>query len=563
VSQNHHALISRISQTLAVLGLLVLSTVPASAQHTVVEKNGVSGRIETDYNAAGKAIEMRTIAADGRVEQKVNYQYLPGYYVAQKTDITYWPNGRVRRVARNTYDQSANFTGEFLQMFDETGKQIGGHKLTHDPWTGVYRCSEWNAGAQDYRAIECPAGEEERGAEEESKTFTYDEVMKNLVAARANAVREQKVSHTAETQAHAHSNTAPQVVGLVLPAHVRPGERVSGTVVENPDQYSEMPEVSVTRVVVPFEPDGEASRLSGWWFETRGEEPQRAGGPITLVVPAREAKATFREAGNPSHSVSLTLNFPALSQSKPPSPKSFQAPALCMKDELCAVSGAFNGDSTKTFAAFQDRPAKILAESSDAAYLEVPQLIEPGSRPLFIAEGTKVVALPVAVGRFLIKNNGRALQAGENLIAFPTLEGPEDIPDATWQIAGVPTASLQRAQRLIAGFQLSQADREEREELGDHEKKESAEKRESEEKKGQGEILLVIQNHTPEQVSLRASRNEMLVFHLAAEAFRRGEFKYDLVIEAKKAGKVDVKGYVIPFLAPTPGQEFDGQRPGW
>jgi hypothetical protein len=43
---------------------------------------------------------------------------------------------------------------------------------------------------------------------------------------------------------------------------------------------------------------------------------------------------------------------------------------------------------------------------------------------------------------------------------------------------------------------------------------------------------------------------------LSGDAFSRGEFKYDLVVEAKKAGRVDVKGYVIPFLAPVAGQEF-------
>jgi hypothetical protein len=227
-----------------------------------------------------------------------------------------------------------------------------------------------------------------------------------------------------------------------------------------------------------------------------------------------------------------------------------------MKGELCVVSGPFGGDSGKTFAAFEDRPAKIVAETSDAAYLGIPELTESGSRPLFIAEGMKVVALPVAVGKFVIKNNGRELQAGEALITFPTLDGPGEIPDPGWQIGNFPATNLQRAQQLIHGFQLSQGDRETREKLEAHEKGESKEKREIEEKKQEGEILLVVQNITPEQISLRSSTNEVLVFHLSDEAFLRGEFKYDLMVEAKKAGKVEVKGYVIPFLAPIVGQEF-------
>jgi hypothetical protein len=553
------ALVSSLGSVLTLSALLACGAANGLAQHTVVKKNGVGGRIEIDYNAADKATEMRTIGADGKLQQKVDYEYDPGYYGAQQTDTTYWPNGQVRRVAHNTYDESSNFTGEFLETFDQSGKQIAGHKLTHDPWTGVYRCSEWSAATQDYRAGDCPAGEEDRGGAEGPKTFTYDEVMKNLEAARETARREQKIGRMQpETPVHPLTTAAQQVVGLVLPAQLRPGERVSGTVVENPDQYSEMPEVTVARVAVPFESAGEASRLSGWLFETAGEEPRRADGPITLVVPRRESglKITFREAVNPSHSVSQTLTFPQLSEKKSLPLNSFQAPALCMKGELCVVSGPFSGDSGKTFAAFEDRPSKIVAETSDAAYLGIPERTETGSRPLFIAEGMKVVALPVAVGKFVIKNNGRELQAGETLITFPTLDGPGDIPDPAWQIGNFPATNLQRAQQLIPGFQLSQGDRETRERLEAPEKGESKEKREIEVKKQEGEILLVVQNTTPEQISWRSSKNEVLVFHLSDEAFRRGEFKYDLMVEAKKAGKVEVKGYVIPFLAPIVGQEF-------
>jgi hypothetical protein len=166
--------------------------------------------------------------------------------------------------------------------------------------------------------------------------------------------------------------------------------------------------------------------------------------------------------------------------------------------------------------------------------------------------------LPVAVGKFFIKNNGRELQAGDTLMTFPTLDGPADIPESAWHIGNFPTTNLQLAQQLIPGFQLSQGDREPRErvEANEDEKGAPKEKREIEEKKQEGEILLVVRNLTPEQISLRSSRNEVLVFHLSEEAFRRGEFKYDLVVQAKKAGKIEVRGYVIPFLAPVVGQEF-------
>jgi hypothetical protein len=531
------------------------------AQHTVVENNGASGRIETDYNAGEKVTQMRTFGPDGNLLQKVDYEYIPGYYVAQQTSTTYWPNAKVRRVARNTYDETANFTGEFIELFDQTGKQIAGHKLTHDPWTGVYRCSEWSQAAKDYRSLECPAGEEESGGADEVKKFTYDEVMRNLEVARKAAHTEQKIGRMQPaTAVHPPISTATREVGLILPAQLRAGERVSGTVVDDPDEYNETPEVMVTRIAIPFESSGEASQLFGWLFEAPGEKPQRADGPITFVVPRGDSglDITFRQAGNPAHSASKTLRLPEPRAEQPLSQKSFSAPALCLKGMLCTVSGPFNGDSSKTFAAFEGRPATIVAETTDTAYISIPELTTPGARPLFIAEGSKIVAIPEVVGEFVIKNNHRELSEGQTLLMFPTLDGPGQIPDSEWRLGNFPPTNLERARQLIPEFQLPEGDREVQEDRENAEKNEGDEKRleeKGEEKKG-GVILIVVKNVTPEQISLRSSKNEMLVFRLSDQAFQRGEFKYDLLVEAKKAGKVEVKGYVIPFLAAIEGQEF-------
>jgi hypothetical protein len=552
--RKQHRFASNFLQVFLVL-VLAAGATSVMAQHTTVEKNGLAGTIETDYNAAGKATEMRTIGTDGKLQQRVQYENVPGNYVPDQTDTTYWPDGQRRKVVRKTYDESANFTGEFIQIFDELGKQIAGHKLTHDPFAGTYRCSEWNTAAQDYRALECPSGEEEGGGNTAPKKFTYEEVMKHLDAARRNA----KVSPAA---AAPMGGLRPEV-GIILPAQVRPGERVSGLVVENPEHYAEMPEVLITRVTVPFESSGEGSRLSGWLLETAGEEPRRADGPITFVVPRTGSglNITFQEAGNPAHAFSQVLNVSNQSRKNSPPPNSFQVAALCMKGGLCAVSGSFNGDSSKTFAAFEDRPATIVAETSDTAYLSVPDTTGPGSRPLFIAEGSKVIALPAVVGAFSVRNNGRELQAGETLITFPTLDGPGDVPDSAWQAGNFPAGILERARQLIPGFELGgeqcrssdKADRDERE-AEENAKEEKNDERE--EKKEEGRVLIVIKNLAPERTSMHSSKDDIVAFCLSDEAFQRGAFKYDLRIDVRKAGKVEVRGYVIPFLAPVAGQEF-------
>ena len=524
------------------------------AQKTVVQDAGGGRKLELDYNAAGQVTQQRTLAADGKLQQKVDYQHRPGYYVADQTTTFYRPDGKVHRITQATYDASANFTGEFVQDFDEAGKQIGGHRLTHEPMTNVYTCADWNPPTQTYKSIECPAGEE-GGQPEEVKKFTYDEVMQHLNAARKAAGEAPKGKSKA--QAEATATTANQEFGLVVPARVYAGERISGSMVANPADYEPMAEVTVTRVAVPRGSAGEAPTLADWSVEVPGESPQRADAPIAFTVPrgSAELTITFKQTGNSAQSVSKRMSFPQSAVKKQKTPASFEAAALCLKGQLCTVRGPFRGEGGKTFAAFEDRPAMVVAETSDMAYIRIPERTEPGPRPLFIAEGSKVVALPVAVGEFTLKNGDRELQAGQTIVTWPILEGPSDIADAAWQAGNFPATNLEQARKLIPGFQLPREDREAREKREAQNKHESKEQREADEKNG-GAILLVVKNMTPERVSMRGAKDQMIVFHLKDGSFSRGEFKYDLIVEAIKSGHFDIRGYVIPFLAPVRGQEF-------
>jgi len=531
------------------------SATPLFAQKTVVQDAGGGRKLEFDYNAAGQVTQQRTVAADGKPLERVDFEYHPGFFGADQTNTTYWPDGKINKITRNTYDASSNFTGEFIQVFDEAGKQVGGHRLTHDPMTNVYTCADWNSSTQNYKSIECPAGEESGGGSEPVKKFTYDEVMQHLEAGRKAAGEGQKLQSKAQVEATA--TTANQEFGLVVPTQVYPGERVSGSMVADSAEYERMAEVTVTRVAVPRESAGETSTLAGWTVEVPGENPQRADGPIAFTVPrgSSELNITFKQRGNSAHSVSKLISFPQSAVKKQKTPASFEAAALCLKGQLCTVRGPFRGEGGQTFAAFEDRPAMVVAETSDTAYIRIPERTEPGPRPLFIAEGSKVVALPVAVGEFTLKNGDRELQPGQTLVTFPTLDGPSDISDAAWQPGNFPATNLAEARKLIPGFQLPPEDREAREKREAQPKQESKKKREADEKKG-GAILLVVKNMTPEQVSMRGAKDQMIVFHLKDESFSRGEFKYDLIVEAIKSGHFDIRGYVFPFLAPVRGQVF-------
>ncbi len=268
--------------------------------------------MELHYNAAGQVTETRTLGPDGQVLEKDALDYSPGAYVPQTTSTSYWPNGQTRRVARNTYDDNANFTGEFIQVFDESGKQIAGHRLTHDPQTGVYQCKEWDVAAQDYKVRECPAGEESSGTPEVVKKFTQDEVMKQLQQARQPAAQPQKSATNPGTSGQSAPATNVREVGLVLPAQIRPGERVSGSVVEDPGKYEAMPEITVTRVALPFASSGTGSTLADWVVEVSGEPPQPADGSIALTIPPGQIELAFafHPVGNPGTLISKAIATP-------------------------------------------------------------------------------------------------------------------------------------------------------------------------------------------------------------------------------------------------------------
>jgi hypothetical protein len=170
-------------------------------------------------------------------------EYPAGSYVPQTTSTSYWPNEKVHKITRDTYDNNANFTGEFIQVFDESGKQISGHQLTHDPQTNFYHCADWNVSAQKYLTIDCPAGEESSGPPEAVKKFTQEEVTEQLAHARQAAQQPPKPGPAASPQPGGGTNV--KEVGLILPARIRPGDRVSGSVVEGPATMKDYRESSL------------------------------------------------------------------------------------------------------------------------------------------------------------------------------------------------------------------------------------------------------------------------------------------------------------------------------
>lgn len=341
-----------------------------------------------------------------------------------------------------------------------------------------------------------------------------------------------------ETPVQPPITTTNREIGVILPAQLRRGERVSGSVVEDPQTYDRMPGLRVVRMTLPFESPGEAATLRGWTIAAAGKSPQPADGPVTFTVPLRAAEfsLTLRRAGNEGVSRSVSVTPGRDGKPSVERPASFEAAALCLKGDLCPVVGPFSGASSRTVAVFGSQPAPavapILAETEDTAYLRVPEGAPKGLTYLFVADGSRMAALPVDVAEWRFTPPRLVVQAGQPLLVHVYLSGPEDRPDDEWRAGTFPAgASLERARRLVPGFALPPDEK-------------------------QGVILLVVQNASSDMVSLRGSKHQTFAFRLTPASFTTGLFKYQFVVESAKSGSFALRVSVLPFLAPVAGREF-------
>ncbi|HUI43002.1 MAG TPA: hypothetical protein VL523_13645 [Terriglobia bacterium] len=520
--------------TLAVL--LAVSPALARGQQTEVSDAGGGRKVETVYNAAHQVVETRTLDAAGRLQARTEYEYRTGFHVPQQTTTSYWPDGKtVRSQSRVEYDENANFVLQIDALFDATGKQTGGNKLTHDPMTGIYGCYKWSAESAGYRPEECPKPEEEAAGEEEHE-LTRAEVMEELAEARQALRSQEKVRRLAPQPPVQPPITASErEIGVVLPADLEPGERVSGSVVDGPGQYDGNPGLQVIRLKLPFESKGAAATLAGWTFVAANGEPQHADGPVTFTVPrgAAELTVALRQTGNPAQAVSSAISIQAgAARPAAGARRGFEGSPLCFAGGLCPVRGPFSGDSTRTLAAFGHQPAPIAAETSEIAYIVVPGGLPPGFTHLLVAEGGRAAVLPVDVAEFELTPLGRELEQGQTLVMHANILGADDLPDDAWRAgAFAPLASVEQARRLAPSFDPARQG-------------------------PNGVILAVVQNVSADGVTMRGAKDKSWIFELTRESFARGEFKYNFVLDFARPGGYALRGTALPFLAPVKGREF-------
>jgi hypothetical protein len=552
--------------------MTVAQNPPVQQQNQTVQTIDAGGgnKQELVRNAAGQEVENRTYDPQGRLRAKVSSIYPPGHFAPDQMTTAFYPDGKLRTTAKVTYDPSANFLTEVTEQFDESGKHISGHKLVHDPVNGMFRCWKWNAPGQKYDRVVCPSGEESGEKPPPMKPLTEEEALKMLAAARTAATAQQKSERMTAKNPVTPSATPTDIkFALVIPANLIPGQRLSGSVQENPYLFRLRPDLIVQELNLSMPPGSEASKLSGWRVEIAGSQPQRADTPFTFTVPNNGSQIDVKlyPEGDAGHAVTRNIAFQKTSSKQAKPKPGYVAQALCVAGDVCPIAGQFSGDATNSLASFDETPATIAAETPDMVFVRVPDDLQFGEKHLLFNEGNELLAFPVAAAQVDVVVDGRQLdtfqqqiQQGQNKLVFAGVIGVQSLPEDQWREGTFPASNLEWARRFVPGFQVpheSHAEREEREKMEKLERQAKSAKPAGNAKEEKiGTIVYFVKNTTPDVVSWRGAKDGAFALPLNPESFSQGDFRYKFMAEAGKSGTFAMDAAVIPFVAPVQGQKF-------
>ncbi len=566
------AFFSLLSAPLIILTALVLFSglIAAQDQNVEVRDAGGGNKQELVRNAAGQVVETRTIDKNGKVRSRNTVDFVPGHYAPNTATTSYYPDGKsVENNVKVTYDASANFVSEVVEQYLQSGKHVSGHKLLHDPVTGEFRCWKWNQSSEKYDRMVCPSGEESGEKPPPLKRLTQDEAIKLLEAART-AARAQAKSERMMPM----SPTTPQVTprptqySIVLPAALVPGKQVSGSVVDDTHYIRFRPELIIQDIELPLDPGGTAAKLSGWRIEAAGSQPQRADAPFSFTVPSGASNVEIKiyPDGQPAQAVVKSIPIP---KAPPPSskPKSgYVAQPVCVAGDVCPIGGVFDGNATAALAAFDSTPAKIVAETTEMAFVSVPDDALYVKQLLF-NQGSELLAFTVVVVQIDIVSDGKPLddfqrdvKKDDHKLIFAGVIGVQTLPEGDWAAGMFPKTNLEWARRFVPGFDVpreSHSQREEREMMEKLERQEKGEKAPAKQKEEKlGYIVFFLKNETPSVGTWRGSQAETFTLPLNPESFSQGDYRYKFVIDAVTSGTSKMDAALIPFIAPVQGQKF-------
>ena len=316
------------------------------------------------------------------------------------------------------------------------------------------------------------------------------------------------------------------LVGVVLPSHARPGTLISGLVVVNPDDYEGIPGLKVVRTEIPLAKDSsEQIALREVSIETGDGVKQRAdrsftarvgadGGVPLAITNSRSQQGTQRlraTVENATTAAGETRGYAML--------------PVTSDSGVMVIHGSFSGDARGTAISLNGQPVKKLAETSDAAYFEVPQTTRPGRNHVELREGARSASLDLFAPSLTIRAGQTKLERGQSTEFHVNVSGLDQLPASAWR-AGTPSELF---------------------DLGALRDKVSALKETPPSK--DGALVLLIENKSPDIVNM-APQNAVAV-SITRSDLKDGSFEYTGTLTATQTGEYVLEATLVPLLAET------------
>lgn len=343
----------------------------------------------------------------------------------------------------------------------------------------------------------------------------------------------------AEEEQAATPQSSATLVGVVLPADMRPGDTVSGAVTTDPAGYRDVPALQVIelKALLPTTTAGTPD-LGVLQVDLGDGRLQPADQALTLAVPAAatRVRVTVRRGDEPAPIVARDVPVSRGGGAGPPpgaggmlDPRAYRTPSLYVPDEVRVIQGPFDGDSRTTAVEVGGTPCRVMAETPRAAYWTMPATVQPGAHDVHLTEPSTRATFSVVVLGLTMRADQLELVRGQSTGFDVEISGPHRLPEHVWRAATpFDVVDLAGVRKLAPGFRIPSP--------GDP-----------------GVILVVIRNASPQTIAIDGAKNDAIVLTLGQGAFAGGPYRYHGTIRSRRSGGFSVRATVVAFVAPVGG----------
>src|SRR5437763_1864207 len=238
----------------------------------------------------------------------------------------------------------------------------------------------------------------------------------------------------APAAASAQDKSAPVKLGVVVPKNLVRGERASGAVVLNPDDYLSVPGLKVTATQFDRPVGSGAPALSNFQVQVNAAPLQLANVPFSFIA-GDKLDVRIKPTGAPD-SQAVQLNIPLAPGNNLVLPRDFTTSPISQFGSLAVIHGPFGGDGRQTFIDINGHSASVIAESQRSLFYLLPEVVTPGAAQIDLKDGNHHSRLKTWVLGLQMSADRLQLKRGESTAFHVVITGAETIPPEAWSGAG-------------------------------------------------------------------------------------------------------------------------------